>query len=47
MNPIINLIKEVLAKDFDILYLTVKEFHSILKYTDEKQKGQDEGRKRQ
>lgn len=38
MNPIINLIKEVLAKDFDILYLPVKEFHSILKYTDEKQK---------
>lgn len=38
MNPIINLIKPALAKDFEILYLPVKEFHLILKYSDEKQK---------
>ena len=38
MNPIINLIKPTLAKDFDILYLPIKEFYSILKYSDEKQK---------
>ena len=38
MTPIINLIKSNLAKDFDILYLPVKELYSILKYSDEKQK---------
>ncbi len=37
MNPIITLIKSSLVKDFDILYLSVKEFYSILKYSDEKQ----------
>lgn len=38
MNPIINLIKTALAKEFDIIYLPVKDFYLILKYSDEKQK---------
>lgn len=38
MDQIINLITPDLAKDFDILYLPVKDFYSILKYSDEKQK---------
>ncbi|EID84024.1 hypothetical protein MSI_25460 [Treponema sp. JC4] len=38
MNSIINLIRPALAKDFDIIYMPVKEFFSILKYSDEKQK---------
>ena len=38
MNSIIIFIKSNIAKDFDILYLSVKEFCSILKYSDEMQK---------
>ena len=38
MRPIIRLIKKELAKDFNILYLPVKEFCNILYYSSEKQK---------
>ncbi len=38
MKPIINLIKTELSKDFDILYLSVKDFHSMLVYSDNNQK---------
>ena len=37
MKPIISLFKSELVKDFDILYLSVKDFYSILNYSDEKQ----------
>jgi hypothetical protein len=38
MKPIINLIKTELTKDFDILYLSVKDFHSMLVFSDDNQR---------
>ena len=38
MEPLIKIISDEIKNQFDILYLSVKDFHSILSYTDRNQK---------